>query len=185
MCVIGADPAQYRVIERAVASDPRITWVDAAAATSPDVIERDAALALAADWLVLPAARAQLHRHALAWCAASVGEGAIAFVTDEEEVSEDDGFVRRAAPQLRHVVDYDTLLEANPYGETIIVEQATFQLVAGALTSGSLTTARSSLLLPIWQAADHWAHPAAAGRPNGLGRRRSRKSGCVWHGSSG
>ena len=97
---------------------------------------------------------ARFHCHALAWFAAVVGLGvghgaANAFITDEEQLSEEGGTPRRSAPQLRQAVDYDTLLEANPFGETVVVERAAYAAIAGDLVTGSLSAARSSLLLNL------------------------------------
>jgi tetratricopeptide (TPR) repeat protein/GT2 family glycosyltransferase len=152
--VVGTDAAQRRVVERAAASDPRIGWIEAADDEAASVAERRTALALPADWIVLSATGALFHRHALGWFAAvvdqRVGHGAaLAFITDEEQVSEDGGTPRRSAPQLRQAVDYDTLLEANPYGETVVVERAAYAAIAGGLVTASLSAARSSLLLNL------------------------------------
>jgi len=150
LAVVGTDAAHRRVVERAAISDPRIAWVEAAAGETPCAVERSVALALDADWIVLPARGALFHRHALAWFAAIVdNRAAIAFITDEERVSEEGGLPRRSAPQLRQVVDYDTLLEANPFGETVVVERAAYAAIAGDLITGSLSTARSSMLLNL------------------------------------
>ena len=150
LAVVGTDPAHRRVVERAAISDPRIAWVEAPEGEAPCAVERDVALALAADWIVFPARGALFHRHALAWFAASVdNRAAIAFITDEEAVSEEGGLARRSAPQLRQVVDYDTLLEANPFGETVVVERAAYAAIAGDLVTGSIPAARSSLLLNL------------------------------------
>lgn len=154
LCVVGTDAALRRVVERAAASDRRIGWIEAAADEEASVAERRIALALAADWIVLPARGALLHCRALAWFAAAVaigvGDGAaLAFVTDEEQVSEEGGAPRRSAPQLRQAVDYDTLLETNPFGETVVVERSAYAAIAGSLIAGSLCAARSSLLLAL------------------------------------
>lgn len=150
LAVVGTDAAQRRVVERVAISDPRIGWIEAATDEAPGVAERRTALALPSDWIVLPAMGALFHRHALAWFAAIVGCGAAkAFVTDEEQATEDGGTPRRSAPQLRQAVDYDTLLEANPFGETVVVERAAYAAIAGDLVTGSLSAARSSLLLTL------------------------------------
>src|SRR5439155_24945526 len=112
VAIIGSEPAQRRADERAEASDQRISWFEAAADETVGAAERRAATALAGEWLVLPAPGAVLHRHAVAWFAAAAGEGtAHAFVSDEESLGEEGGGEgagkRRAAPQLRHAVDYD------------------------------------------------------------------------------
>ncbi len=150
LAVVGTDAARRRAVARAAISDPRISWIEAAEDEASCVAERRVALALTADWIVLPATGALLHSQALAWFAAIVGQGAAkAFVTDEERASEEGGISRRSAPQLRQVVDYDTLLEANPFGETVVVERAAYAAIAGDLVTGSLSAARSSLLLNL------------------------------------
>jgi len=150
LSVVGANAAQRRMVERAAMSDPRIRWIGVAEDEAASVVERRIVSASSTDWIVLLPKGTLLHSHALAWFAAVVGHGvAKAFVTDEETVSEDGGTPRRSAPQLRQVVDYDTLLEANPFGETVIVERAAYGAIAGDLLTGSLSAARSSLLLNL------------------------------------
>jgi GT2 family glycosyltransferase/tetratricopeptide (TPR) repeat protein len=53
------------------------------------------------------------------------------------------------APLLRQVVDFDTLLETNPFGETIAVERAAYAGLARQLVTGSIAAARASLLLNL------------------------------------
>jgi len=150
LAVVGDDAAKRRVVERAAASDPRIAWHEATPGETPDAAERRVALTLAADWLVLPGPGVWLHRHALGWCAAVVGHGsAVAFITDEEELTGEEGGPVRLTPRLRQTVDYDTLLETNPFGETIVIEQTAYAELAAGLTAGSLTAARSSALLAL------------------------------------
>jgi O-antigen biosynthesis protein len=150
LAVVGCEPAQRRVVERAAASDPRIAWHEAAPDETADTAERRVALNLAANWLVLPAPGARLDRHALGWCAAVAGEGAaIAFVTDADELTGGDGRARRLVPQFRQAVDYDTLLEANPFGETVVIGRAAYADLADGLTGRSITVARRSLLLAL------------------------------------
>ena len=111
--VIGSDPTHRRIVEQMSAADARIAWVEA---DPGDVAaaERRAALASAEDWILLLAERALLHPAALAWFAAAAEKtGASAFVTDEEIVTRERGFLRYSSPEFRQVVDYDTLLEAN------------------------------------------------------------------------
>ncbi|HEX3862319.1 MAG TPA: glycosyltransferase [Stellaceae bacterium] len=168
LCVTGSDPALRRMVERAAASDPRIAWVAIAAEEAAGVAERRAALVAVADWLILPAPGALLHRHALAWFAAVAGEcDANAFVCDAETVSERGGISRRSDPQLRQTVDYDTLLEANPFGETIAVAHPAYE-AADLPATGMLETARSALLLHLARcnAVGHIPLPLVALRRN-------------------
>ncbi len=148
--VAGVDAGQRRAVERAAKADRRIRWMETAENEPASVAERRIAAALSTDWIVLPSRGAVLHAHALAWFAAIAGHGAAkAFVTDGESVSQEGAAMRRSTPQLRQVVDYDTLLEANPFGETVVVERATYVAVAGDLVTRSLSAARSSLLLNL------------------------------------
>jgi GT2 family glycosyltransferase len=64
-------------------------------------------------------------------------------------VSHQNGVTHRMAPVLRHVVDYDTLLDNNSFGETVAVERATYAALAEGLVTGSIAAARSSLLLTL------------------------------------
>jgi GT2 family glycosyltransferase/tetratricopeptide (TPR) repeat protein len=147
---VGADPARRRMAERAAASDARIRWLEAGPQEAAARAEHRAALSSDADWIILLSHRALLHPRALEWFAAAIGRGAaLAFVTDEETCTRDGGFVRRSSPKLRQVVDYDTLLEMNPFGETVAVERAAYARVANGLTTGSISVARSSLLLTL------------------------------------
>jgi hypothetical protein len=129
------------------AADTRVAWVEA---DPGDVAaaERRAALTSAEDWILLLAERALLHPAALAWfTAAAENTGASAFVTDEEMVTRERGFLRYSSPEFRQVVDYDMLLETNPFGETIAVERATYTRLADRLAAQSIAAARGSLLL--------------------------------------
>ena len=147
--VIGSDPAHRRVVEQMAAADARIAWVEA---DPGDVAaaERGGALGSAEDWILLLAERALLHPVALAWFAAAAEKtSASAFVTDEEIVTRDRGFLRYSSPEFRQVVDYDTLLEANPFGETVAVERSAYARLADRLAVQSIAAARSSLLLNL------------------------------------
>ena len=150
LCVVGIDAAHRRIVERAAASDPRITWSDSAPLEGAAAGERRVGLSLTADWLIFLAPGALLHPRAVEWFAAVATRApAKAYVTDEEAASREDGVIRRSPPVLRQVVDYDTLLEANPFGETVAVERATYAAFADALVTGSIAAARSSLLLTL------------------------------------
>src|SRR6266478_2578076 len=147
--VIGSDPAHRRVVEQMAAADARIAWVEA---DPGDVAaaERRTALASAEDWILLLAERALLHPVALAWFAAAAEKtSASAFVTDEEIVTRERGLLRYSSPEFRQVVDYDTLLEANPFGETVAVERSAYARSADRLAAQSIAAARGSLLLNL------------------------------------
>ena len=148
--VIGADPARYRVVEQMAATDSRIAWAESADAEGAAAAERRVAIASPADWIVLLAETALLHSKALAWFAAAAERAAAnAFVTDEETVTRDRGHARYSAPEFRQVVDYETLLETNPFGETVAVEHSAYARIAERLATQSIAAARSSLLLSL------------------------------------
>jgi GT2 family glycosyltransferase len=93
---------------------------------------------------------AQPHPRTLEWFAAVATRcSAPAYVTDEEMVTSDGEFTRRALPVLRQVVDFDTLLECNPFGDTIAVERAAYTELAQNLTTGAIASTRASLLLHL------------------------------------
>jgi O-antigen biosynthesis protein len=150
LAVIGDGPAQRRAVERIACSDPRVGWIEMAADEPRAAAERRAAISLAADWLVLLAPGARLHRYALGWYAAAIGVGgAVAFISDEDTEVGSDGAARRLIPQLRQIVDYDTLLEANPFGETVAVQGAVYARASAAFVTRSPPAARTSLLLTL------------------------------------
>src|SRR6202035_5399040 len=98
-------------IERAAASDPRVVWCDVAPGEDLAAAEYQAALSLEADWLVLMAEGALLHRRALEWFAAvATRAAATAYVTDAETVASEGELTRRSSPVLRQVVVFDTLM---------------------------------------------------------------------------
>jgi GT2 family glycosyltransferase len=72
-----------------------------------------------------------------------------AYVADAETVSASDASTVRSAPLLRQLVDFDTLLETNPFGETVAVERAAYAEIAGQVVTGSVASARASLLLNL------------------------------------
>jgi GT2 family glycosyltransferase/tetratricopeptide (TPR) repeat protein len=148
--IVGANPARRRVAELAAAGDDRIRWSDALALENPAQAEKRVALSSGADWILFLPERALLHRRAIEWFASVVGHGAAkAFIVDEETMIRERGSNRRTNPKLRQVVDYDTLLEMNTFGETIAVEGATYAAVVDKLVMGSVSEARSSLLLSL------------------------------------
>jgi GT2 family glycosyltransferase/Flp pilus assembly protein TadD len=148
--VIGQDPARRRVAEEAAASDARIVWSQASADQGAAVAEQRVALSSGGDWLLFLAGRALLNHRALDWFASAAEIGtATAFVTDEETATRERGCVRRFSPELRQVVDFDTLLAMNAFGETVAVERKTYTSVADNLATSSVSAARSSLLLTL------------------------------------
>jgi GT2 family glycosyltransferase/tetratricopeptide (TPR) repeat protein len=150
LSVIGVDPARRRAVEHAAAGDARIAWSESSPDENAAQAEQRIALSTQADWILLLAERALLHPKAIEWftSVAEIGT-ATAFVTDEETGTRERGSVRRSSPELRQVIDYDTLLEMNPFGETIAVEHETYMAAASKLATSSVSTARSSLLLTL------------------------------------
>jgi len=150
LCVVADDSSIGRIVEPVAASDPRIAWSEAASGEDLVATECRVALSLDADWLVLLGEGALLHRRALEWFAAVAARGpATAYVTDAETVASEGEITHRSSPVLRQVVDFDTLLEANPFGETIAIERAAYTALAEGLVTGSIAGARASLLLRL------------------------------------
>ncbi|WP_131196194.1 tetratricopeptide repeat protein [Lichenihabitans psoromatis] len=150
LTVLGRDPERRRIVESAASGDTRITWTEIEADRTPWVAEWDAARSHEAGWLLLLAQGAVLSRYALAWFAAASRLGAAtAFVSDQDE-SRTDGFaLTRSRPIFRQVVDHDTLLDINTFGETIAVEASTYRRAVPDAPEGSVTRARSALLLEL------------------------------------
>jgi O-antigen biosynthesis protein len=164
--VVGMGPEARRAVERAAAADPRISWAEIASNETVAAAERRIAFSRDEDWLLFLAEGAELHRRALEWMAAVVTRcAAKAYVTDAETVSASDASTVRSAPLLRQLVDFDTLLETNPFGETVAVERAAYTEIAGQLVTGSVSSARASLLLNLAATAGvgHIPLPLVAG----------------------
>src|SRR5215469_521101 len=147
--VVGTDPARCRVVEQIGARDSRIVWAEAdencIAAT-----ELSVAIASGTDWILLLGERALLHPKALGWFAAAAERAKVsAFVTDEETATHEHGRLSYSSPEIRHVVDYDTLLETNPFGDTVAIEYSTYAGLADRLATSSIAAARNSLLLNL------------------------------------
>ena len=101
------------------------------------------------DWVLLMAAGAELHRHALLWIAAVAARtGAHGVITDEES-GELGAFGDDLRLSARHIVDRDSILEANVYGETIAVAAATLRNLPHVLDAGSIEEARVRVLLAL------------------------------------
>src|SRR5207248_1962611 len=148
--VAGSDPDARHIVERAAVNDPRVAWAEIGSNETIAAAERRIALSVEEDWLVFLAEGAQLHRRALAWLAAVATRcTATAYVTDAETMWASDGSTFRSAPLLRHAVDFDMLLESNPFGETVAVERGVYAKIANQLVTGSVASARTSLLLNL------------------------------------
>jgi O-antigen biosynthesis protein len=147
---IGRDPARRRAVERVAPSDARIRWFETRDDETTAQAECRAALSSEADWVVLLAERALLHPRAIEWFAFAAARGAaVAFVADEEASIRDVTLVRRSSPEFRQVVDYDTLLEMNTFGETLAVERAVYADAVSRFAVSSVSAARSALLLTL------------------------------------
>jgi GT2 family glycosyltransferase len=150
LCVLGSGSDQRVAVERAAASDARIRWIPSAADEPAAAAERRIALLLGADWLVFPGRGVLLHPHALAWFAAAAERGtARAYIADEETIGHEYGEMRRTAVALRQIVDYDSLLEANPFGDSVAIRGDAYAETAGDLLTDTIAAARSSLLLSL------------------------------------
>lgn len=151
LLAIGRDAGRRALVARAAATDPRIRLLPAAAdGEAAAVSEWEAARSLEAGWLLLLAQGAVPHREAIAWAAGlpALG-GADAYVFDEERGRLQEGRLVSTAPVFRAVVDYDTLLEANTAGETVLVGADTYRRLLGQPPEGSVARARGRLLLEL------------------------------------
>jgi GT2 family glycosyltransferase/tetratricopeptide (TPR) repeat protein len=148
--VIGRTDDQRRVIDRAAAADPRFSWHDIPAAETAFETEHRLASQSGDGWIVLTASGAKLHREGLAWMAwAASSTTAIALIADEERMNNSEVGSPWVTPVLRHTVDYDTLLQTNPFGETIAISANAYTLASTGVVTSSRTAARSSLLLNL------------------------------------
>jgi GT2 family glycosyltransferase/tetratricopeptide (TPR) repeat protein len=152
LIVVGHSDAARGIVARAAAANAEITWLETRASSTHQQAEAHGALAARDGWIVLLAAGAVLHPHALGWVAAASRLGpARAFVWDEEQGTPRPGGMTRSNPILRQAVDHDTLLEANVYGGSIAVWRDDY---AAAGSSGA--PCRGALLLDL-------AHAGKAG----------------------
>jgi GT2 family glycosyltransferase/tetratricopeptide (TPR) repeat protein len=148
--ILGSGSDQRVAVERAAASDARIRWIPSSADEPAAAAERRIALLLGVDWLVFPGRGVLLHPQALAWFAAVAERGAArVYIADGETISREYGEMRRTAVALRQVVDYDTLLEANPFGDTVAIRSDAYAEIAADLVIDSISAARTSLLLNV------------------------------------
>ncbi len=164
LSVLGHSLERQRVADLAAVSDARVRWVEAKAEASLAGSEQEHAGTIAEDWILLLAAGAMLDMQALAWFAAAAAwSGAAAFVTDEETGTLQRGRVVRSSPVLRQAVDFDTLLEANVFGETIAVRSSTYRTALPSLPNTSVTASRTALLLALSSAGQvgHVPYPLA------------------------
>ena len=153
LSILGHSPERRRVVDLAAVSDPRVHWVGTDAGGSLAGLEQDHAGTVAEDWILLLAAGAMLDPQALAWFAAAAAwSGAAAFITDEETGTVQRGRMVRSSPVLRQVVDFDSLLEANIFGETIALRSDVYRTALSSLPDGSVAASRTALLLSLLSA---------------------------------
>ena len=162
--VVGADPARRRVVEQIAATDPRIAWIEAGderrrrgRARRGNRERRGLDLAAGRTGAASPQGARMVRR------------GRRASGSERLHHRRGDGHARPRAPrysspEFRQVVDYDTLLETNPFGETVAVERDAYAGVADGLATHSIAAARSSLLLTSLMTGRS-AHSLCAGCP--------------------
>ncbi len=144
----GQDTDHRQAVERAAAADARFAWAEPDSTESQAEAEIRLARTVEADWLLLTAPGAILHQHALGWVAfAHLLGDAPAFVFDSATGCPDGHRIKWTHPVLRHVVDYDALLESNVCGETIAIRRDVFLEQAGRICTSSGAAARHSVLL--------------------------------------
>jgi GT2 family glycosyltransferase/tetratricopeptide (TPR) repeat protein len=162
LSVFGHDPERRKTVELIAVANPRIRWIEVSDIDSMAATEMHIASAAGEEWLLLLASGAVLDPQALAWFAcAQAWSDADAFVCDEETGIVNRGQIHRSAPILRQVPDFDTLLEANVFGETIAVRSTTYRAFAGKLPNTSITANRTALLLALLagRGVGHVPHP--------------------------
>ena len=127
LIVTGSDPARRIIIERAMMRAENLRWEAVAPGKTYAAAERQAVLGATGDWIVLLAPSTILDPQALAWIAVvAEWSAAPAFIWDSERGEPRPGHIVRSHPELRQVVDYDTLLEANVYGESLALRSAIY-----------------------------------------------------------
>lgn len=147
--VIGEDAAGQRTVGHAAAGSGRIVWEQRQPGESLAAAEHRVAQSIRSDWLVLLAQGAVLHSAALEWFAAVAERyNADAYIPDEEIAGSADGQTE-LTPELRQVIDYDMLLEANVLGETVVVRSSAYPQACSIEVTDSIATARSVLLLNL------------------------------------
>ncbi|UDL94265.1 glycosyltransferase [Lichenihabitans sp. PAMC28606] len=135
---LGRDAARASIFAAAAIVDPRVAWIEAQDTWTELEAELRGAVTVSTGWLVFFQEGATLHPHALAWFAASAELGpATAFIADHDLATTIDDHVVHSDPVLRQVVDYDTLLDANVFGETLAIKAATFRSMLSPLHGGS------------------------------------------------
>lgn len=160
LSIVTGEPGRRRIAAEAAARDARISVIPnlsdgrqgTAALPNTELasLEARAASNCVADWILLLAQGALVHPEAIAWFAAVAARtGADAFVCDTEYVSERDGAVQYDTAELLAVPDYDTLLERNVLGETLVVKHRPYTELIGPSETDTPSIARSLLLLGL------------------------------------
>ena len=165
LVAIGRDPERRLIVERCAGADSRLQWRGVGDQVEPWVAEWQAVRSVSQGWVILQARGAVLGPRALSWFAAAARLGpAKAFVADEDQCRIEDDWTVHSAPVFRQVVDHDTLLEANVFGETIAIEAAAYAAHLPQAPEGSVTRGRSRLLLALSQdgAVGHVPHVLTA-----------------------
>jgi GT2 family glycosyltransferase/tetratricopeptide (TPR) repeat protein len=148
LLVLGSEADRRALVEREAAADPRIAWRDVPASACLGSVELDVARQSEADWVLLLSPGARAHKQALAWIAQTASQTSCDAIVFDEEVG-DAGADGATRPILRHTVDADTIREANVYGETIAISAAVLRRLEISSVSGSVSEARSQLLLKL------------------------------------
>ncbi len=148
LVAVGRDPDRRAAVEGV--ADARVSWTAADPGDDLAAAEWKAARRVAGGWLLLLAQGAVLQPGGLGWFAAAPFLAAArACVCDADRIVERRGRAEHADPALRQVVDHDTLLERNVFGETIAVEAETYRAAVPVAPEGSVTRARGRLLLEL------------------------------------
>jgi GT2 family glycosyltransferase/tetratricopeptide (TPR) repeat protein len=153
--VIGADKLGNDVVGRLATSDPRFVWKERSRAGFEVEDELEAALASSADWVLLPATGSVLHPQAFAWITvAGHLADSRAFVFDEDTQTPCRHGVEHSDPIFRQVVDHDTLLEKNVFGESVAIRREVLSEIRENILICSKSAARSSVLLHLASRGD-------------------------------
>lgn len=150
LLAVGRDADRRVAVERAAVRDSRVAWHAMDPGDEPAVAEWKAARGVPGGWLLFLAQGAVPQPHALGWFAAAGSLAAArAFVCDADRIVERGSTIEHAEPAFRQVVDHDTLLERNVFGETLVAEADAYRSAVPEVPDGSVTRLRSRLLLEL------------------------------------
>ncbi len=117
VALAGADATRRTWASRLEAADSRFQLINDIAGA------QDWAPLARHDLIVLPAPGAVFSKHALAWFGwAAANTTATAFICDEER-RDSSASAFLYDPALRHAVDHEMLLQANPFGQTVAFDR--------------------------------------------------------------